>query len=73
MFSEYDVVRLRSASNAPGVPVDTLGTVLIIYPATPPAYEVEFMDEAGNSYETFTMQESDLELEWSASPPDEKS
>ncbi len=73
MFSEYDVVRLRSASNAPGVPVGTRGTVLIIYPATPPAYEVEFMDEAGNSYETFTMQESDLELEWSASPPDEES
>ena len=70
MFSEYDVVRLRSASNAPGVPLGTRGTVLIIYPATPPAYEVEFMDEAGNSYETFTMQESDLELEWSAPPPD---
>ena len=70
MFSEYDVLRLLSASNAPGVPVGTRGTVLIIYPATPPAYEVEFMDEAGNSYETFMMQESDLELEWSAPPPD---
>lgn len=72
MFSEHDVVRLRSASAAPSVPVGTRGTVLIVHPAMPPAYEVEFMDEAGNSYETFTMQESDLELEWRASSHDKE-
>ena len=37
MFSEYDVVRLRSASNAPGIPVGTRATVPIVHPATPPA------------------------------------
>ena len=73
MFSEYDVVRLRSASNAPGIPLGTRGTVLIVHPATPPAYEVEFVDDAGDYLGWFTMQESDLELEWSASPPDEES
>ena len=74
MFSEYDVVRLRSAShNAPGIPSGTSGTVLLIHPATPPAYEVEFVDIAGESLGWFTMQESGLELEWKAPPPDEKS
>ena len=73
MFSKYDVVRLLSASDAPGVPVGTSGTVLLVHPATPPAYEVEFVDEAGESLGWFTMQESDLELEWRASSPNEKS
>src|SRR5689334_6855480 len=64
MFSEYDVVRLRSASKAPGVPVGARGTILIVYPNTPPAYEVEFVDEADRSLGTFTMPESDLQMEW---------
>ena len=69
MFSEYDVVRLLSASaNAPGIPAGTSGTVLLIHPAMPPAYEVEFLDKAGESLGWFTMQESDLELEERAPP-----
>ena len=60
MLSEYDVVSLRSGSNTIGVPVGTRGTVLIVYPDAPPAYEVEFVDDAGNSLGTFTMQERDL-------------
>ena len=72
MFSEYDVVRLRCASHAaPSIPGGTSGTILLIHPATPPAYEVEFVDEAGESLGWFTMQESDLELEEKAPPPDE--
>ena len=71
MFSEYDVVRLRSASSAPGVPIGAEGTVLIIYPSTPPAYEVEFVDDADQSLGTFTMPESDLEIVWKAPPAEE--
>ena len=66
MLSEYDVVRLRSATSAASVPVGTRGTVLIIYGDTPPAYEVEFVDKVGDSLGTFTMQEGDLDLEWRA-------
>ena len=68
MFSEYDVVRLRSAWSTPGVPIGCEGTILIIYPSTPPTYEVEFMDDADNSLGTFTMPESDLEIVWKAPP-----
>lgn len=68
MFSEYDVIRLRSASNAPGVPVGAEGTILIAYPDIPPVYEVEFVDDADVSLGTFTMRESDLEIVWRAPP-----
>ena len=74
MFSEYDVVRRLSASdNAPGIPAGTSGTVLLIHSATPPAYEVEFVDKAGESLGWFTMQDSNLELEWKAPNHNEKS
>ena len=63
MLLEYDVVRLRSASNALSVPVGSRGTVLIVYLDTPPAYEVEFVDDAGESLGIFTLHESDLEFE----------
>lgn len=70
MFSEYDVVRLRSTSNAPGVPIGAEGTVLIVYSTTPPTYEVEFVDDADESLGTFTMPESDLEIVWRAPLPE---
>jgi hypothetical protein len=66
MLLEYDVVRLRSATAAVGVPVGTPGTVLIVHDDTPPACEVEFVDDAGSSLGTFTLYESDLDLEWRA-------
>ena len=64
MFLEYDVVRLRSATSAPSVPVGMRGTILIVHNATPPAYEVEFVDDEGETLGCFTMQESDLEFYW---------
>ena len=66
MLSEYDVVRLRTTADAPAVPAGSRGTILIVYPDAPPAYEVEFIDKAGNSLGTFTMKESNLEIEWKA-------
>ena len=66
MLSEYDVVRLRSATSAAGIPVGTRGTILIVYFDTPPAYEVEFVDDVGGSLGTFTVREGDLDLEWAA-------
>lgn len=63
MLKEYDVVRLQSATSVVSVPVGTRGTILIVYNDTPPAYEVEFVDDLGGSLGTFTMKESDLSLE----------
>lgn len=59
MFSEYDIVRLRSTGTILGIPIGTLGTVLLIYPDTPPSYEVEFMGYTGD---TFTISERELEF-----------
>lgn len=66
MFSEYDVISLQVASKNMRVPVGTHGTVLIVYPGTPPAYEVEFIGDSGESFGTYTMEESDLKLEQKA-------
>lgn len=66
MLSEYDVVRLRSANAMVNIPVGSRGTVLMIYPDTLPAYEVEFVDDSGGSLGTFTIPEKDLQIEWKA-------
>ncbi len=60
MFQEYDVVRLRETSDTVTLPAGTKGTVLMIYPDTKNAYEVEFVDDAGNSLGTFSVSETDL-------------
>jgi hypothetical protein len=60
MLREYDVVRLEAGSEAVPVPPGTEGTVLMIFPDTPPAYLVEFLDEAGESLGTFTLRDADL-------------
>ena len=62
MFQEYDVVLLKQTTSTVSIPQGTRGTVLIVYPDNPPAYEVEFLDEAGNSLGTHTVRETDLKL-----------
>jgi hypothetical protein len=59
-FQEYDLVRLKAASDAVPLPVGTEGTVLLVFQADPMAYEVEFFDEEGESLWTYTVQENDL-------------
>lgn len=60
MYNEYDVVRAIRNINI-NVPKGSKGVVLIIYPSTPVQYEVEFVDEEGNSIDVITVQEMDIE------------
>lgn len=60
MLIEYDVVNaIRDISDI--VRKGSKGTVLIIYPSIPPQYEVEFMDENGNTLDVLTIHEKDIE------------
>lgn len=61
MFNEYDVVKSNKELSAK-VPKGTLGAILIVYEANPPAYEVEFVDEAGNSLDVLTVLGADIYL-----------
>ncbi|MDY7548914.1 DUF4926 domain-containing protein [Glaciimonas sp. Gout2] len=60
-FFEYDVVRsIRSL--APDVPSGTSGAVLMVFASMHPQYEVEFVDNVGDSLAVLTVKEDDLEL-----------
>lgn len=60
MFKEYDVVfAVRDLSTI--VLKGIRGVILMIYNSTPPQYEVEFIDEDGNSIEIITISEKDIE------------
>jgi hypothetical protein len=60
-FSEYDVVKL-SRSLSGDVPSGTLGAVLMVFASIHPQYEVEFVNNAGESLAVLTMKEGDLEF-----------
>ena len=62
MLQEYDVVALKQSTVAIPLPARTEGTVLLVHPANPPAYEVEFMDTEGRSLGVYSAQDDDLEL-----------
>jgi hypothetical protein len=60
MFREYQKVRLRRAV----FPLESgaLGTVVMAYDfATPPGYEVEFMDAEGATLALLTLHDEDIE------------
>lgn len=60
-FIDYDVVKaLKKLDSA--VSTGTTGTVLMVFTTTPPSYEVEFVDDAGESLAVLTTGESDLEF-----------
>lgn len=63
MFKEYQQVFLKNS--VPLLPVSpfTKGTVLIVHSIEPRAYEVEFLNEAGEFLGPYTVQENDLEEE----------
>lgn len=61
MMEEYAVVRLKRIVPTIPLPVGTTGTILIVYPCSPPAYEVEFDTDAGRSLGTYTVDGVDLE------------
>ena len=62
MLREYDVVLLKEPMPAVPLPRGTRGTILIVFPDSPPAYEVEFVDAAGGTLGTYTVRENDLDL-----------
>jgi hypothetical protein len=62
MFNEYDVIRLNANAKSIPLPAGTEGTVLLVFQDTPMAYEVEFVDENGESLGTYTVRENDLSL-----------
>jgi hypothetical protein len=63
MFNEYDVVQLKVPIPSKNLPQGARGTVLIIYnePGLPLAYEVEFLDQEGNTLALETLTEEFLE------------
>jgi len=60
MFREYDVVLLKQMTPAIPLRSGSKGTVLVVYPDDPAAYEVEFMDDAGKSLGTYAVKATDL-------------
>jgi hypothetical protein len=60
-FSEYDVVK-SSRSLTEDVPSGTLGAVLMVFASIHPQYEVEFVNNAGESLALLTVKEDDLEF-----------
>ena len=63
MLEEYTIVRLKQPVPLVPVPLGTKGTVLLIPLSRHPAYEVEFIDDRGQSVGVYTMQEEGLEEE----------
>jgi hypothetical protein len=60
MINEYDVVKLvRSVDGVP-IAIGTRGTVLIVYNGPPAGFEVEFVDENGESLGAYTVKEDDI-------------
>jgi hypothetical protein len=63
MLKEYAVVRLTKSVAACPLPIGARGVILIVYPDSPQAYEVEFVGNEGESLGTYTVEESSLEEE----------
>jgi len=60
MFGEYEIVR-SLAQVGKKVTSGTRGVIVMVYPAEPPGYEVEFFDEAGNTLAVETVDEKQIE------------
>jgi hypothetical protein len=61
MLKEYDVVRAKRDLN-PLILRGTKGAVMLILHENPNKYEVEFVDENGETLELLTVGDDDLEL-----------
>lgn len=61
MLKEYDVVRAKNDLN-PLISRGTKGAVMLILHENPNKYEVEFVDENGETLELLTVGDDDLEL-----------
>jgi hypothetical protein len=63
MLREYDVVRLRTPISSKNLSTRNKGTILIVYdePGLPKAYEIEFLDEEGQTIAILTLTEDEVE------------
>ena len=62
MFDEYDVVILVHPEEGVPIAVGTRGTILIDHNAEPTAYEIEFVDEAGESLGSFSVKGESIKI-----------
>jgi len=60
MFADYEVVKLRQDMPSKKLKAGARGTILMAYPETPQAYEVEFLDSEGDTIAVLTVQENEL-------------
>lgn len=61
MLQEYDTVRLIKPIAGKSIPVGAKGAILIDYGSKPPAYEIEFVSEGGETLGLVTLTEDYLE------------
>lgn len=60
MFKEFEVVALAKDLPDEKLIAGAVGTVLTVYDADPPFYEVEFCDQDGSTIALLTLKETDL-------------
>ncbi len=60
MFKEHGLVKLKNDVPTRNLKAGTLGTVVMVYPESPQAYEVEFIDEGGDTLALFTVLEAEI-------------
>lgn len=68
MFHEYDLVRLKEPLESFDLTIDMIGTIVMVYPE-PGIYEVEFVDDKGNTLALLTLQEDALMRVYGANRP----
>lgn len=68
MIDEYASVKLKKPIPYCDIPVGSRGVVVMVHDASPPGYEVEFMDDSGKTlrdtktgYFVFTLNEDAIE------------
>jgi len=61
MFHEYDVVELTKALSE-SLRVGTRGAIVMVYPGAQPEYEVEFVDELGQTIAVCTVSPDKIRL-----------
>ncbi|MFQ3651820.1 MAG: DUF4926 domain-containing protein [Gemmataceae bacterium] len=49
MFEEYEVVELMRDLDDKALKKGTRGAIVMVYPGSPPEYEVEFVDQNGTT------------------------
>ena len=61
LFKEYDAVRANKRLNI-NISKGEEGTILMVFEGEDKEYEVEFVDEEGNTLDILTVRETDLEI-----------